>query len=32
VALILERHPQCTPFDVKTILRGLAAKEQRPQT
>ncbi|MGB6772650.1 MAG: S8 family serine peptidase [Candidatus Dormiibacterota bacterium] len=28
VALILERHPDCTPFDVKTILRGLAAEEQ----
>lgn len=32
VALILERHPACTPFEIKTILRGLAAMSQRQPT
>ena len=32
VVLILERHPACTPFEIKTILRRLAAMSQRQPT
>lgn len=32
VALILDQHPGCTPFEVKAILRGLAAGDRPPQS